>query len=89
MGPVIGGQCRVRKSLLVAAVVLRAGLVAWIRADNVVRRMRTAVPIAFGVAGPLIYAVVHGWPSMTIELRDASGAEVSQVRVGGSGIRST
>lgn len=90
MGPVIGGECRVRKFLLVAAVVLRPGVIAWIRADSVVRRMRTAaVPSAFGVAGPLIYAVVHGWPSMTIELRDASGTEISHVRVAGSGICST
>ena len=90
MGPVIGGRCQARKFLLVAAVVVRPGLVAWIRADGVVRPMRTAaVPSAFGVAGPLIYAVVHGWPSMTIELRDASGAEVAHERVAGGGICSS
>lgn len=90
MGPAIGGQCRGRKFLLVVAVVLHPGLVAWIRADNVERRMPTAaVPSAFGVAGPLIYAVVHGRPSLTIELRNASGAEVSHVRVAGGIICST
>ena len=86
MGPVEGGRCARKQFLLVAGVVLRAGLVGWVRANGVLTRMQTAaIPSAFGVAGPLIYAVVRGWPSMTLELRNASGTEVSHVALGGGG----
>jgi len=86
MGPVEGGQCQSKQFLLVAGVVLRAGLVGWVSADGVLTRMHTAaIPAAFGVAGPLIYAVVSGWPSMTLELRNAQGVEVSHVALAGSG----
>ena len=86
MGPVYGGLCPRKQFLLIAGVVLRPGLVGWVRANGVLTRMQTAaVPSAFGVAGPLIYAVVHGWPSMTLELRDAHGREVSHVALRGGG----
>jgi len=86
MGPVEGGRCQSKQFLLVAGVVLRPGLVAWVRADGVLTRMQTAsVPSAFRVAGPLIYAVVRGRPSMTLELRNAQGTEVFRVALGGSG----
>ena len=86
MGPVEGGQCSRKQFLLVAGVVLRSGLVGWVRANGVLTRMQTAaVPSAFGVAGPLIYAVVRGWPSMTLELRDSHGTEVSHVALSGGG----
>ena len=86
VGPVEGGRCARKQFLLIAGVVLRKGLVGWLRADGVLTRMRTAtIPPAFGVSGPLVYAVVHGWPSMTVELRDARGAEVSHVVRSGGG----
>jgi hypothetical protein len=89
LGPVEGGLCQRKQFLLVAAVVLRAGLAGWVRADGVLTRMRMVVPAAFGVAGPLIYAVVRGWPNMTLELRDAHGSEVSHVSLGHGGDCST
>lgn len=90
IGPVEGGRCQSKQFLLVAGVVLRPGLVGWVRADGVLTRMQTAsIPSAFHVAGPLIYAVVRGWPSMTIELRNAQGTEVFHVALGGGGDCST
>ena len=86
LGPVEGGLCPRKQFLLVAGVVLRPGLVGWVRANGVLTRMQTAaVPSAFGVSGPLIYAVVRGWPSMTLELRDSHGTEVSHVALSGGG----
>lgn len=90
VGPVAGGRCHLRQFKVIAAVVLRRGLVAWVRVGGTLTRMHTvAIPTAFGVPGPLVYAVLRGWPSATIELRGVHGTDLSHVSLGGGAVCST
>jgi len=87
LGPPYGGICSRKQFLLVAGVVLRAGLTGWVQAGDLKaeRMQAAAVPKAFGVAGPLVYAVIRGWQPFAITLRDSTGKSVSHVSLAGGG----
>jgi len=83
LGSIFSGLCSRKDFLLYAAVVLRRGVTAWLQATDlrVASMQAVAVPKAFSVSGPLVYAVVRIWQPYAILLRDASGKTVSQVPV--------
>jgi len=83
LGSVFSGLCSAKQFLLYAAVVLRRGLTAWLQSTDlrVAPMQSVAVPKAFNVSGPLVYAVIRIWPPYAILLRDATGKTVSEVRV--------
>ena len=74
-----GGSCPPQFAV-VAGILLRPGLTAWVRGPHGFSRMReAAIPKAFNVAGPLVYTVVHGAnPLQTIVVRNASGKTISK-----------
>jgi hypothetical protein len=83
LGSIFSGLCSRKQFLLYAAVVLRRGLTAWLQSTDLreVPMHAVAVPKAFNVSGPLVYAVVRIWQPYAILLRDAMGKTVSEVRV--------
>jgi hypothetical protein len=68
------GLCKAPRFEVITAIVLHPGLTAWLRTpQGRLSRMATArVPKAFGVTGPVIYAVLTEGPGAII-LRDARG----------------
>jgi hypothetical protein len=65
--------CSRPRSEVVAGVLLRRGLTAWLRTPTGDLRMpHVAIPRAFHVAGPLVYATVTAQPD-SVTLRGASG----------------
>jgi hypothetical protein len=84
LGQVFSGLCSRRQFSLYAAVVLHAGLTAWLKASTLgaVRMKDAEVPRSFRVSGPLVYAVTAGASRpYAIVLRDSTGETVSQVSV--------
>jgi hypothetical protein len=65
--------CSKPRSQLVAGVLLRGGLTAWLQSPTGESRMsHVAIPRAFHVAGPLIFATITAEPER-VTLRNASG----------------
>ncbi len=83
LGSVFSGLCSQKRFLLYAAVVLRRGLTASLQSTDLreAPMQAVAVPKAFNVSGPLVYAVVRIWHPYAILLRDATGKTVSRVAV--------
>jgi len=70
------GSCKPPRFQVITGIVLRTGLTAWLRTPQGLSRMATAgAPKAFGVTGPVIYAVLTEGPD-TIMLRDAQDKTV-------------
>lgn len=71
------GVCSARHFQVVGGVLLRRGLSAWLRTPSGVSRMASAaIPKAFGVAGPLLYADITAASGEEVTLRDAAGKTV-------------
>lgn len=71
------GVCSRQRFQVVAGVLLRRGLTAWLRTPTGVSRMPTAaIPRAFGVAGPLLYANIAASTGNIVTLADAAGKTV-------------
>ena len=71
------GVCSREHFQVVGGVLLRRGLTAWLRTPTGVSRMPTAaIPKAFGVAGPLLYANIAASTGNIVTLRDAAGKTV-------------
>jgi hypothetical protein len=66
---------------VVAGVLLRRGISAWLHAPAGVTRMaRVAIPKPFGVAGSLVYATIDSEPDR-VTLRDGSRGVIYDARV--------
>jgi len=62
---------------VVSGVLLRRGLTGWLRTPTGVSQMPSAaIPRAFGVAGPLLYANIPASQGDVVTLRDAAGKTV-------------
>jgi hypothetical protein len=70
----------------IAGVVLHPGLTAWLHVAGRVSRMPSAaVPAAFGVSGPLLYAVLGVATPEFVTLRNAAGSTVYRAPVASLG----
>jgi hypothetical protein len=70
------GVCTRRHFQVISGVIVRRGLTAWLRTPSGTSRMAAAtIPPAFGVSGPLVYALIDTAPA-SVTLRNASGASV-------------